>query len=36
VLVLPKVDVKNRQFALDITRILSQIAITAGVVFGIN
>jgi protein involved in polysaccharide export with SLBB domain len=36
VLVLPKVDVKNRQFALDITRILSQIAITAGVVLGIN
>ena len=36
VLVLPKVDVKNRQFALDITRILSQIAITAGVVFGLH
>lgn len=35
VLVLPKVDEKNRQFALDITRILSQIAITAGVVFGL-
>ncbi|WP_332813510.1 polysaccharide biosynthesis/export family protein [Ramlibacter sp.] len=35
VLVLPKVDEKNRQFALDITKILSQIAITAGVVFGL-
>lgn len=35
VLVLPKVDEKNRQFAIDITRILSQIAITAGVVFGL-
>ncbi len=35
ILVLPKVDEKNRQFALDITRILSQIAITARVVFGI-
>lgn len=34
VLVLPKVNEKNRQFALDITRILSQIAITAGVVLG--
>jgi protein involved in polysaccharide export with SLBB domain len=36
VLVLPKVDQKNRQFALDLTRILSQIAITAGVVLGIR
>lgn len=35
VLVLPKVDDKNRQFALDITQILSQIAITAKVVFGL-
>ena len=35
VLVLPKVDSKSRQFALDITRILSQIAITARVVFGL-
>lgn len=35
VLVLPKVDDKNRQFALDITQILSQIAITARVVFGL-
>jgi len=35
VLVLPKVDNKNRQFALDITQILSQIAITAKVVFGL-
>lgn len=35
VLVLPKVDDKNRQFALDITKILSQIAITAKVVFGL-
>ena len=36
VLVLPKVDEKSRQFALDITRILSQIAITAGVVLGVR
>jgi protein involved in polysaccharide export with SLBB domain len=35
VLVLPKVDEKNRQFAIDITKILSQLAITAGVVFGL-
>lgn len=36
ILVLPKVDVKNRQFTLDITRIISQIAVTAGVVLGIH
>ena len=36
VLVLPRVDEKSRQFALDITRILSQIAITAGVVLGVR
>lgn len=36
ILVLPKVDQKNRQFALDLTRIVSQIAITAGVVLGIR
>lgn len=36
ILVLPKVDIKTRQFTLDITRILSQIAVTAGVVLGIR
>ncbi len=35
ILVLPKVDDKNRQFALDITQILSQIAVTAKVAFGL-
>jgi protein involved in polysaccharide export with SLBB domain len=35
VLVLPKIDVKSRQIALDLTRILYQIAITTRVVTGL-
>lgn len=35
VLVLPKVDEKNRQYWKDMTQIMFQIAVTAGVVFGL-
>jgi hypothetical protein len=35
IMVLPKIDVKSRQIAKDLTQILFQIAVSAGVVLGI-
>ena len=35
ILVLPKIDVKSRQIAKDLTQIIYQVAVSAGVVLGL-